>query len=280
MKGRKDHILPQGYLRGFIHPSRKDVPRPLWHYDVHHRKWKQYSEAAIGYEVGFYDPIGAETQLEIADETFAELENKYPPLISDLAKENFARWRYHFGFFLHFMQMMRARSPLFFAHNSADLQSQQAYVIKEIDPLDNRKMKVEPIDLPQTFIKNRSLAQMRDEILRGPDRLKDFDWALRWTDNPDDPLITSEQPFVMSGELLPDGTALTMEQAFAHEETWLHFPLCWQAALFGSRKRITDPPTARFLKDGLHNFRKVYFEKAENYVVSPLRLESNAMPNS
>jgi hypothetical protein len=25
MRGRKDHILPQGYLRGFIHPYRMDL---------------------------------------------------------------------------------------------------------------------------------------------------------------------------------------------------------------------------------------------------------------
>src|SRR5579862_3221457 len=109
IRGRKDHYLPQGYLRGFIHPARRNLQNPLWHYDLHHKRWKQYSPAAIGYQVGFYDPIAPGTELEIADETFAELETKYPPLINELVASNFERWRYHFKFFLHFMQMIRAR---------------------------------------------------------------------------------------------------------------------------------------------------------------------------
>jgi hypothetical protein len=278
MRGRKDHYLPQGYLRGFIHPSRRNTDKLLWHYDVQYKKWKQRSAAAVGYEVGFYDPIGTNAQLEIADETFVELENKYSLMIDELAANNFDKWRYHFNFFLHFMQMMRARSPLFFKHNKAYLQSKRVLSIKETAPIDQSESKAKPASLPDAFIKNYSLMQMREEILKGPDQLKDFDWALRWTEDPDNPLITSEQPFTMAAPLRPDGTAMTMFEAFEYEETWLHFPLCWQATLFGSRKRITDPPTERIAPEALINFRKTYFEKAENYVVSPVRLDDEGAP--
>jgi len=33
-KGRRDHYLPQGYLRGFIDPARRDEAQPLWLLDV------------------------------------------------------------------------------------------------------------------------------------------------------------------------------------------------------------------------------------------------------
>ena len=274
MRGRKDHYLPRGYLKGFIHPNRQSLQKPLWHYDVESKQWAECSPAEVGFEVGFYDPLSPSTELEIADETFAKLEREYPPLIKELAANQFANWRHHFSFLLHFMQMMRARSPLFFQHNKADLESRNPHVIEEIDPTDNRKMRVKPVSLPPAFIKNRSLMQMREEILKGPDWLKDFDWALRWTDNPDDPCITSEQPFAMAG------TARTMVEAFEHEATWLHFPLCWQAALFGSRTPITDPPTDRFVPDTLHDLRNTYFTHAENYVISPLLLDDAGAPNS
>jgi hypothetical protein len=274
--GRKDHYLPRGYLRGFIHPKRKNLHKPLWHYDVVSKVWKQYSPAQVGFKYGFYDPAPPSTELPVADEAFSRLEREYPPLIKELARDNFSNWRYHFAFLLQFMHMMRARSPLFFAHNRADLQSRQAFRIEEIDPIDNRKVKVQPVSLPAHFIKNQSLTVMRDEILRGPERLKEFDWALRWTDDPDDPCITTEQPFVMEAPPRSDGTIMTMTEAFESGETLLHFPLCWQAVLYGSRRHFTDPPTDRFVPQTLHNLRKSYFDNAQNYVVSPLKLEEQA----
>jgi hypothetical protein len=59
---------------------------------------------------------------------------------------------------------------------------------------------------------------------------------------------------------------------------WSRVVDSYHAALFGSRKRITDPPTERIAPEVLINFRKTYFEKAENYVVSPVRLDDEGAP--
>jgi hypothetical protein len=57
-KGRKDHYLPQGYLRGFISPSRADLQKPLWCFDTKQKAWSEVSTAEIGYDIGFYDHRG------------------------------------------------------------------------------------------------------------------------------------------------------------------------------------------------------------------------------
>ena len=38
-KGRRDHYLPQGYLRGFIDPARQNKPQPLWKLDIASKRW-------------------------------------------------------------------------------------------------------------------------------------------------------------------------------------------------------------------------------------------------
>ena len=42
-KKRRDHYVPQGYLRGFIHPSRLEHDQPLWHFDVAQDVWSERS---------------------------------------------------------------------------------------------------------------------------------------------------------------------------------------------------------------------------------------------
>ena len=32
-QNRRDHYIPQGYLRGFIDPERINQPQPLWYFD-------------------------------------------------------------------------------------------------------------------------------------------------------------------------------------------------------------------------------------------------------
>ena len=49
-KGRRDHYVPQGYLRGFIHPQRQGHPNPLWVLDVSRGKWSEKSPSRIGWE--------------------------------------------------------------------------------------------------------------------------------------------------------------------------------------------------------------------------------------
>jgi hypothetical protein len=42
-RGRRDHYLSQGYLRGFIDPARENEDKPLWKLDIASRKWAERS---------------------------------------------------------------------------------------------------------------------------------------------------------------------------------------------------------------------------------------------
>jgi hypothetical protein len=69
---RRDHYLPQGYLRGFIDPARRGFSQPLWHFDILNGLWSQRSPREVGYRNGFYDYVTNETGLSTADSAFAE----------------------------------------------------------------------------------------------------------------------------------------------------------------------------------------------------------------
>jgi hypothetical protein len=77
-QGRRDHFLPQGYLRGFIDPARRDEPQPLWSLDIPYKKWSERSTKQLGHITGLYDYAGTGPEVESlpsADETFSDLEN-------------------------------------------------------------------------------------------------------------------------------------------------------------------------------------------------------------
>ena len=261
-RGRKDHYLPQGYLRGFTHPDREKLNKPLWHFGVHNRKWKECSAAEIGFEQGFYDPIAVGSELEIADEAFAELERKFPLVRRQILADRDS-WQAHKDFLLHFMQMIRARSPLFFQQKKKEKEGQTAMEVISVDEV-NRSVQYRPTSLSPAFIKNTTLMEMRAEILKGPDRLHEFDWCLRWTDDPDNPCITSDAPFVM------EGTAPSLVEAWTAMDTWLYFPICWQLMMVGTHYRVeryTDRIDTRELSD----VRTKYRQHADKYLVSPVK---------
>jgi hypothetical protein len=54
-RDRRDHYQSQGYLRGFIHPERERLPKPLWVFDLKRNEWSEKSPYQIGCERGFYD---------------------------------------------------------------------------------------------------------------------------------------------------------------------------------------------------------------------------------
>src|ERR1700722_1926272 len=79
---------------------------------------------------------------------------------------------------------------------------------------------------------------MREEIQKGAAWLRDFHWALRYTDSVTEPFITTELPFAA------ESPPLAIIDALAHPETLLVFPLCWQACLFGSYGNSTPKLTS------------------------------------
>lgn len=125
-KGRRDHYLPQGYLRGFIDPGRENEPQPLWKLDIATKKWTERSTKQLGHIPGFYDYAGTGPELECLpspDETFLEFENEFPIIREKLLllrKKAFRNWTKHLPFLLRYMDMLRARSPLYFAQKEAE----------------------------------------------------------------------------------------------------------------------------------------------------------------
>src|SRR5450755_4878811 len=97
---RRDHYLPQGYLRGFIAPARRKLSKPLWCFDLHTKKWRERAPKEIGYIVGFYDYAIENTTAEHPDLTFQRLENDFPRVRAQIIQEGFSSWIQHKEFLL------------------------------------------------------------------------------------------------------------------------------------------------------------------------------------
>jgi hypothetical protein len=264
---RRDHYIPQGYLRGFIAPERVSLPRPLWYLDVPNCVWLERSPREMGYRHGFYDYVAQKVGGETADDSFAELENLYPRIRDVLIEDEFEGWRDYIDFLLSYVQMMRARSLLFFENQQTEVKNIQAWRI-EVISADRRSLKVQPIppgSLPASFVKNRTITQMRAEIERGPAWLKDWKWALRYCESPAAPFVVAESPVMVYGK------ESDLARAIGHPESLFFFPLCWQAALVGSRRSF-DREMDKFGNQDMLTFRRMYKETAKLFLVSPSKL--------
>ncbi|MHB8526625.1 MAG: DUF4238 domain-containing protein [Candidatus Acidiferrales bacterium] len=267
-KNRRDHYLPQSYLRGFIEPSRNVLARPLWHFDVPNATWSERSPREISYRFGFYDHAGDPVGVKTADETFASLEQTFPRVRAQLIEDNFENWTDFRDFLLCYLQMMRARSLSFIADVRKAGASLRGLVIKEVLP-DGRSVKVDsltPSPLPADFITNWTIGQMTEEIHKGSGWAAEFNWALRYTDSAEDPFIVGDGPIVFRTP------SPTIAEGMHHLETLLFFPLCWQACLIGSRQ-FFEIETDRFVHEDMYQVRRIYKETAELFLVSPQRLK-------
>jgi len=264
---RRDHYLPQGYLRGFIDPSRTKHQRPLWHHDVCRNVWSERSTREVGYRRGFYDYAAASIGVESADSMFAKFERDYPLVRRHLISHRFAKWTDHRDFLLQYIQMMRARSLLFFDQKHAEGKALRVLTVEEVS-CDRRTVKVRsmiPSPLPDDSIRNWAIGEMRAEIQKGAAWLNDFNWALRSCDSPADPFVISEMPFMAYGP------CSQLSEALHHAETLLFFPLCWQACLIGSRQFV-HIETDRFAQEDMQRVRRMYRESANLFLLSPRRL--------
>jgi hypothetical protein len=265
---RRDHYLPQSYLRGFVDPARLNHQQPLWHLDVPNSIWSERSPREVGYRQGFYDYTTSEIGLETADTAFGELERTFPIVRRQLIESNFEHWKDHRDFLLRYVQMMRARSLLFFERQHAEGRNLRAWVIEEISP-DRRSVKVRsmtPEPLPDAFLRNRAITEMRAEIQKGAAWLNDFNWALRYCDSPATPFVISEIPF------MADGHHSQLANALQEPETLLFFPLCWKACLIGSRQ-FFQTETDKFGDEDMRTVRRMYRESAKLFLLSPRQLD-------
>jgi hypothetical protein len=267
-KNRRDHYLPQAYLRGFIDPARAQLPTPLWCFYPQTKKWKERSPKQIGYIDGFYDYAIENTAAELPDITFQRLENDFPLVRAQMLDDGFRSWTDHKQFLLSYMQMIRARSPLFFDQWREQSRALRIATVVQVGA-DRRSLGLDSLEgrpMTEAEIQNWTIAKMREEIKKGPDWMADFHWALRYTDSPEDPFIAAEQPLVLSGASPDRATAIRDPEAL------IYFPICWQACLFGSLRRF-ELETGIFEKDDMRRARRAYIESGRRFLISPQGLE-------
>jgi hypothetical protein len=274
-KDRRDHYLPQGYLRGFVDPAREDEDKPLWKLDIASRKWAERSTKAVGHITGLYDYAGEGPELESlpsADDAFSELENEFPAVrqkLLMLKKKGFRNWTKHLDFLLRYMDMIRARSPLYFAHREAAWKATPTWIVDKV--IDEKSFTVKSLEgspPSDDFIKNRTIFQMREEIQKNGAWLLDFNWALRYTDSLSEPFIAHETPLVVDevAKGVPESEILQ------HPASLLYFPVCWQVCLFGSRQRF-DRGTGKLDSRDMQVLRRKYRIFAKEFLISPTKLD-------
>jgi hypothetical protein len=268
-KGRRDHYLPQSYLRGFIDPARESLAQPLWHLDVRYQNWRMKTTKEVGFVNGMYDYAGDQPELELvetADDAFRELENEFDSVRAWLIRRDFRNWHKQLGFLLRYMQMIRARSPLFLQQKEAEGENLKALVIKEVHPNGKTLTVSDPVSLRKEQIKNRSITEMREEIRKGAVWMADFNWTLRYCESVDEPFVTTEAPLVI------EGPSTDIETAIKHPESLIMFPICWQACLFGSRLRF-DKGTDKFGLADMRTVRRKYRSFSRVFLLSPKKLD-------
>jgi hypothetical protein len=262
-RGRKDHYIPQGYLRGFIDPARESLDKPLWHFALESGEWSEKSPSEVGWERGFYD-YATNTELEHPDVTFGKFEREFPLVREHMLQRNFKGWvKQHKGFLLGYMQMMRARSPLFIQQQTEHNRSLRGATVTAVGPgnqvtLDSLEMR----PFPERVVRNGVISQMRQEINKGPDWMWDFNWCLRYTKSSVDPFVTGSQPVVI------EGPAPNHVEALKHPDTLIWFPLCWRACLIGSPRRF-DEGTLEAHPSLMAHARGLFKRPSMGYVISP-----------
>ena len=262
-RGRKDHYIPQGYLRGFVDPARESLDKPLWHFALESGEWSEKSSSEVGWERGFYD-CAANAELEHPDVTFAKFERQFPLVREHMLQKNFKGWvRQHKGFLLGYMQMMRARSPLFIQQQTEQNRSLRGATVTAVGPgnqitLDSLEIR----HLPERVVRNGVISRMRQEINKGPDWMWDFNWCLRYARSPVDSFVTGSQPVVL------EGPAPNLVEAMKHPDTLIWFPLCWQACLVGSLRRFHEG-TAEAHPSLMAHARGLFKRPPTGYVISP-----------
>lgn len=276
-RNRKDHIIPVGYLRGFVHPQRTHLPKPLFVFDISAGQWLERSPKEIAFRKGFYDYTSKGVPEQTAERAFTSFETGFPRVRDFILANGFASWLQHKDFLLHFGQMLRTRSLLYRFQSISEFDSLQMFtltelIVRESDPEQPGKYretwKYEPFkprdELErQRLARNKAITDMREELKKGPDWFADFDWTLQYTESPDDPIITSDQPVVV------DGRADSLERAVVgrHADTLIFIPLCWQMCLIGSPRRFLES-TGRFQPADLARLRSIQRKTANEFLAA------------
>lgn len=266
---RKDHWLPQGYLRGFIVPTRATRFRPLYCFDVRSRQWEERSPKEIAYGKGFYD-YAEGTDYSVAthpDSVFARLEREFPQVRDEMAANAFAHWEKHKEFLKEFMQMLRARSPLAMRQQEAAARNVRASTVTHVSP-DRKTITLDSLEgrpLPEQAVRNFAIRKMLEDVQGGASWMNQLDWCLRYTDNESEGVSTTDQAVIVSASIR--ASQITMD-FLNHPDTLLVFPVCWQACLFGSTRNF-DKSYDRIDQKLLERIRSDQKRFADRLIISP-----------
>jgi len=273
LRGRKDHWLPQGYLRGFIAPSRENENQPLSCFDRREQKWRSVSPREVAFGVGFYDyAIGTDYSAAThPDSAFARLEREFPQRRELMAASNFETWGEHKDFLLEFMQMMRARSPLAMEQQRAEARKIRASTVTSVSP-DRRSVTVDSLELrplPEHGVRNFTISRVLQDVRNGISWAGRLDWCLRYTDDENAPFCTTDQAIFVEGPVAGVSTVadIGMDLLF-HPETVVFFPLCWRACIFGSPRKF-DVSYDRAHPTQLASLRDTQKQRANRFVIAP-----------
>lgn len=248
-EGRRDHYVPRGYLRGFLHPKRPSDSKLLWVLDVKRDTWSEKSPSAIGWERGFYDYSLGSNPDATADEAFRFLENKVPTIRDRIRKEGFPNWIRYREVLVEFAVMMAVRSPLF----------------REQVASKNRPPSVTG-STDSSAAKDSAITLMRREMRRLPQQWEAFDWVLRYTNDPDNPFIACDQVVGMTG------SAPTLEEAVQNHDFWLACPLAWDMCLLASSLPLDTDLTAPHRLEHIRELQAQMKGQARKFVASPTRI--------
>lgn len=216
-----------------------------------------------------YDLPPEGQHLESADATFMRLENEFPRVRDRIIADNFESWESHRDFLLQYMQMIRARSPLYFSQQERELATVRQAKILAVEDLGDGTSKLtvdtmNPYPLTSPEIRTALISRMRAEIAKGADWLAQYHWALGFTDSTEDPFVATETTLVSIGRR----DHPSVEAALADPDTYICFPFCWQACLIGTR-RVPDHVTRRFQPYELDDIRRAYVNNGQQFLVSP-----------
>jgi hypothetical protein len=274
-RNRKDHYVPQGYLRGFIDPARAANDRPLWCLNKWRNQWERKSPKQICHVIGMYDFSNDAITAEHADQTFKRMEDEFPALRDNLLQSKFVGWQDCLDFLLPYMQMIRVRSPQFFVEQGSALANSTVATITSVDHVENKITYKNPRRLSEDEVHDFTLTKMREEFNKGSAWMASFHWQIRTTFNPFNPVVASEEPLFVKGVKTQTERAMTMD-ILTDDGSEVWFPVCWQAAIVG-RVRPFDSDLVPFEQAALNELRHIIAEMSPQYVISPQIVEGLAL---
>jgi hypothetical protein len=275
LTGRKDHWLPQGYMKGLVGPSRANDPKPLFCFKKETQQWKPVSTKEIGQGEGFYDYANGTDYSTVThpDSVFARLEREFPLKRNQMARDNFASWHQHKDFLIEFMHMLRARSPMAMEQQRANALSRRGAKITNIvtQPTNPNLTEVvldsmTPYQMPESVVRNMTIAEMLADVQSNALWPKNMDWCLRFTDDETNPYCSTDQPIIVQGTLVAQ---VVTPEVLSHPDTHVIFPLCWKACLFGSALKF-DVSYDRARPEQPLSIRNEQKTRCDRFVISPV----------